>query len=171
MANPRIRIKRGFGIPIENDEILLSRGELAFDESENKLYIGKGLAENPISENPSQANELVIINSSNYITKTIENLYDDQEIILILYAKQNVSLISLNIFIETGSCNYILYKTNNESTDDITLLSESFVSDMDGIINNQFISQETLETEQKLYLKINTVNTGSQNLTVELVYN
>jgi hypothetical protein len=160
MANPRIRIKRGFGIPIENDEILLSRGELAFDESNNKLYIGKGLADTPVSGNPSQAEELVDLSKFQYIVNNVETLTENQEITLIVYARENIELKFLDVFVETGSLNYELIKSNGISTEDEVLLSSPAIELFDAFL---------MEGE-RLYLKLSGLNDDPENLTIQLTY-
>lgn len=160
MSTPRIRIKRGFGIPIENDEILLSRGELAFDESNNKLYIGKGLADSPITGNPSQAEELVNLSKLQYIVRTIEMPIEEQEIILILRAREEIELKFLDVSSEIGFFNYELFKSNGISTEDESLLVGP---------NTDFFNTFLLVGE-KLYLKINQLSTDLENITIQLAY-
>jgi hypothetical protein len=164
--NPIIKIKRGFGPPIENDQILLSRSELAFDEIANNLYIGKGLADGPVEGFPTQANELVVINSPKIFTKTIETPEENKNYILILQTFDYFKLNSISCYVENGSCDLSFYVGDFSSNDEIIenlTLSENLI----GKIDNLFLS---VEQNKILYIQIENVLAETENLTIQITY-
>jgi hypothetical protein len=167
-TTPRIRIKRGFGPPIEDNEVLLSRGELAFDESSNFLYVGKGLADQPVSGNPSQANEVVVINKPKYLTKTIETPQEGQNVILILGTKEGFDLSSVSFHLMSGSCEFALYSGNFTTNDVLVDDISGFIEEGD-LLTFDSVSFQFNENSI-LYLSISNVSTNTTDLTIQITY-
>jgi hypothetical protein len=164
-VNPRIRIKRGFGPPIENNEILLSRGELAFDEFFNKLYIGKGTDPTPVSNNPTQAEEIVIINSLKHSTSTFYNLNSNPINIITLSTPDSFFVEKIDIHIMIGSCD-VEIKYGNISTDDVSV-GQFFLqeNDLESLVVQSFVPEN-----QIVYAIITNASVDSSGLTIQHTY-
>lgn len=137
MATRRIRIKRGAGDPISNNQILLAQSELAFDETKNKLFIGVGLnTTNAPLTNPKQSIDYFLINKLNYVVKTIANPTNNQKIILIPYVAEEIIIESIAGFTDQGTCSIKLINDGYNTTD--VTLDSSFLINSTPDIENLF---------------------------------